>query len=76
VSFAEKSRGLPARAMPSVKKVCFIPKYHLGRYARWTGLAGTLKIAVYRFEIILLKPDTNLDCCGSDFWSEAQRGAE
>jgi len=42
------SRGLPARAVPSVKKVCFTPKYHLGRYTRWTGLAGTLKSVVER----------------------------
>ena len=28
------------RAMPSVKKVCFTLKYHLGRYARWTGVVA------------------------------------
>jgi len=28
--------------MPSVEKVSR-PKYHLGRYARWTGLPGTPK---------------------------------
>ena len=38
---ATVSRGVPAEAMPSVVKAWL--KYHLGRYARWTGSAGTLK---------------------------------
>lgn len=34
------SRGLPARAIPSVMKV-LVSKYHQGYYMRWAGLAGT-----------------------------------
>lgn len=39
------SRGLRIKAIPSVVKVFIYttPNYQLGRYARWTDLAGTLK---------------------------------
>ena len=29
--------------LPSVKKACFTPKYHLGRYATWDGLTCLFK---------------------------------